>query len=220
MLAYRHPPSPGSLANSTPAKFALVSRRLLVHWRTINSYTVQYQQRFIVVLASIDAHADGRWCAYDNDGGTNCGFYSQTQCMADVEGAAAQTPTISGPPISGGARATDEVSDCCARCAGGFRKDSLMLRKSLAVLAAVAVLVRSRRFPPMRRRREKSAPPTPPRRPRSTAGRWVDRGPAGSTASNTMTWGLRWAPTVTSRLLKNSHGHHRRATIESRRSDF
>jgi hypothetical protein len=37
-------------------------------------------------LTSIDAHADGPWCAYDNDGGTNCGFYSYAQCMADISG--------------------------------------------------------------------------------------------------------------------------------------
>jgi hypothetical protein len=37
-------------------------------------------------LTSIDARANGPWCAYDNDGGTNCGFYSYAQCMADISG--------------------------------------------------------------------------------------------------------------------------------------
>jgi hypothetical protein len=37
-------------------------------------------------LTSIDARAAGSWCAYDNDGGTNCGFYSYAQCMADISG--------------------------------------------------------------------------------------------------------------------------------------
>jgi len=39
-----------------------------------------------VPLISTDARADGPWCAYDNDGGTNCGFYSYAQCMADISG--------------------------------------------------------------------------------------------------------------------------------------
>ena len=39
-----------------------------------------------VPLTSIDARADAPWCAYDNDGGTNCGFYSHAQCMADISG--------------------------------------------------------------------------------------------------------------------------------------
>ena len=37
-------------------------------------------------LTCIDARADGSWCAYDNDGGTNCGFNSYAQCMADISG--------------------------------------------------------------------------------------------------------------------------------------
>jgi hypothetical protein len=37
-------------------------------------------------LTSIDAHAQGSWCAYDVRGGTNCGFHSYAQCMANISG--------------------------------------------------------------------------------------------------------------------------------------
>jgi hypothetical protein len=39
-----------------------------------------------VSLTSIDAHADGPWCARDVLGGTNCGFYTYAQCRADIVG--------------------------------------------------------------------------------------------------------------------------------------
>jgi hypothetical protein len=39
-----------------------------------------------VSLTSIDALADGAWCARDVLGGTNCGFYTYAQCRADIVG--------------------------------------------------------------------------------------------------------------------------------------
>ncbi len=40
----------------------------------------------VLPLTSIDARADGPWCAYDAKGGTNCGFHSYAQCMANISG--------------------------------------------------------------------------------------------------------------------------------------
>ena len=48
----------------------------------------------IVVLAalaalastSVAARADGPWCSYYVQGGTNCGFYSYEQCMQNLSG--------------------------------------------------------------------------------------------------------------------------------------
>jgi len=38
-------------------------------------------------LTSVDVRADGPWCSYYTNGrGTNCGFYSYEQCMANVSG--------------------------------------------------------------------------------------------------------------------------------------
>ncbi|HEY6994398.1 MAG TPA: DUF3551 domain-containing protein [Xanthobacteraceae bacterium] len=37
-------------------------------------------------LTSIQALADGAWCAYYTKGATNCGFHSYAQCAADVSG--------------------------------------------------------------------------------------------------------------------------------------
>ena len=37
-------------------------------------------------FSSVDARADGSWCAYDVRGGTNCGFHSFAQCRADLSG--------------------------------------------------------------------------------------------------------------------------------------
>ena len=37
-------------------------------------------------LTSVNARADGPWCAYYVKGATNCGFYSYEQCMADISG--------------------------------------------------------------------------------------------------------------------------------------
>ena len=39
-----------------------------------------------VSLTSIDALADGAWCAHVVLGGTNCGFYTYAQCRADIVG--------------------------------------------------------------------------------------------------------------------------------------
>jgi len=47
---------------------------------------------FVAVLAALPltsgyARADGPWCSYyTNGGGTNCGFYTYEQCMANVSG--------------------------------------------------------------------------------------------------------------------------------------
>ncbi len=36
---------------------------------------------------SPNARADGAWCSdYSNGGGTNCGFHSYEQCMANISG--------------------------------------------------------------------------------------------------------------------------------------
>ncbi len=48
----------------------------------------------IVVLAafaalastSVAARAEGPWCSHYVQGGTNCGFYSYEQCMANISG--------------------------------------------------------------------------------------------------------------------------------------
>jgi len=37
-------------------------------------------------LASTHARADGAWCSYYVQGGTNCGFYSYEQCRANISG--------------------------------------------------------------------------------------------------------------------------------------
>jgi Protein of unknown function (DUF3551) len=37
-------------------------------------------------LMGISADADGRWCARDTRGGTNCGFHTYAQCQADIRG--------------------------------------------------------------------------------------------------------------------------------------
>jgi hypothetical protein len=39
-------------------------------------------------LSAVGAHADGTWCAHygGRSGGTNCGFYSFSQCMAALSG--------------------------------------------------------------------------------------------------------------------------------------
>jgi hypothetical protein len=39
-----------------------------------------------LALTSVHAHADGAWCSYYYKGGTNCGFHSYEQCMANVSG--------------------------------------------------------------------------------------------------------------------------------------
>jgi Protein of unknown function (DUF3551) len=40
-----------------------------------------------LVLTGARARADGAWCAdYFNGAGTNCGFHSYQQCMANISG--------------------------------------------------------------------------------------------------------------------------------------
>jgi hypothetical protein len=47
------------------------------------------------------AHAEGSWCAYDVRGGTNCGFHSYAQCMANISGIGGScSPNPSLPPRS------------------------------------------------------------------------------------------------------------------------
>ena len=48
---------------------------------------------FLVVTALValpltggDARADGPWCARDAKGGTNCGFHTYAQCLANIAG--------------------------------------------------------------------------------------------------------------------------------------
>ena len=36
----------------------------------------------LTAFTSIPARADGAWCAYDVRGGTNCGFHTYEQCLA------------------------------------------------------------------------------------------------------------------------------------------
>jgi hypothetical protein len=53
----------------------------------------------VLAFTSIDARADGPWCAYDVRGGTNCGFYSYAQCMANISGiggTCARNPAFQG----------------------------------------------------------------------------------------------------------------------------
>jgi len=42
----------------------------------------------LLCLSTVEASADGSWCAYygSGHGGTNCGFYSFEQCMAALSG--------------------------------------------------------------------------------------------------------------------------------------
>jgi len=41
----------------------------------------------LAALTSVNARADGAWCSdYSNGGGTNCGFHSYEQCMANILG--------------------------------------------------------------------------------------------------------------------------------------
>jgi len=37
-------------------------------------------------LTSMHARADGAWCSYYVQGGTNCGFHSYAQCMTNLSG--------------------------------------------------------------------------------------------------------------------------------------
>ena len=39
-----------------------------------------------LALSSMEARADGAWCSYYVQGGTNCGFYSYEQCRANISG--------------------------------------------------------------------------------------------------------------------------------------
>ena len=40
----------------------------------------------VLSITGTGARADGSWCAYDVRGGTNCGFHSYAQCMANISG--------------------------------------------------------------------------------------------------------------------------------------
>ena len=54
----------------------------------------------VLSVANTGARADGPWCAYDVRGGTNCGFHSYEQCMANISGIGgycAQKPAYTGP---------------------------------------------------------------------------------------------------------------------------
>jgi len=59
----------------------------------------------VITLAALSmtgtgARADGPWCAYDFRGGTNCGFHSYAQCMANISGIGgncAPNPNYVGP---------------------------------------------------------------------------------------------------------------------------
>lgn len=37
-------------------------------------------------FTSTHVRADGAWCSYYVQGGTNCGFHSYEQCMANISG--------------------------------------------------------------------------------------------------------------------------------------
>jgi hypothetical protein len=39
-----------------------------------------------LALSSANARADGPWCSYYVQGGTNCGFHSFEQCRANISG--------------------------------------------------------------------------------------------------------------------------------------
>jgi hypothetical protein len=41
----------------------------------------------VLSLCGMPAHAEAAlWCAYESNGGTNCGFYSWEQCKANIYG--------------------------------------------------------------------------------------------------------------------------------------
>ena len=40
----------------------------------------------LLSFTTVDARADGPWCARDVRGGTNCGFHSYAQCMINLSG--------------------------------------------------------------------------------------------------------------------------------------
>jgi hypothetical protein len=47
------------------------------------------------------ARADGPWCARDVRGGTNCGFHTYAQCMANISGIGGVcTPNPFMPPAA------------------------------------------------------------------------------------------------------------------------
>ena len=54
----------------------------------------------VLSVTGTGARADGPWCSYDVRGGTNCGFYSYEQCMANlwgIGGSCGQNPAYTGP---------------------------------------------------------------------------------------------------------------------------
>jgi len=61
-------------------------------------------------LLTIDARADGAWCARDPKGSTNCGFYTFAQCEVTCRGCCAPNPDYRGATTRG-ARPNDNGSD-------------------------------------------------------------------------------------------------------------
>jgi len=58
-------------------------------------------------LTSMHARADGAWCSYYVQGGTNCGFYSYEQCRANISGIGGSclpNPSFAEPAGSAGRR--------------------------------------------------------------------------------------------------------------------
>ncbi|MCC6777057.1 MAG: DUF3551 domain-containing protein [Hyphomicrobiales bacterium] len=56
-------------------------------------------------LSSGAALADGSWCARDVKGGTNCGFHTYAQCMANISGIGGVcSPNPFMPPASSSRR--------------------------------------------------------------------------------------------------------------------
>ena len=64
----------------------------------------------IFVSLTIDARAQGAWCARDPKGSTNCGFYTFAQCEATCRGCCAPNPDYRGATTRG-ARPTDNGFD-------------------------------------------------------------------------------------------------------------
>ena len=40
----------------------------------------------LLSFTTVEARADGAWCARDVRGGTNCGFHTYAQCMINLSG--------------------------------------------------------------------------------------------------------------------------------------
>jgi hypothetical protein len=55
-----------------------------------------------LALSSMQARADGAWCSYYVQGGTNCGFYSYEQCRANISGIGGSCQPNPGRPEPAG----------------------------------------------------------------------------------------------------------------------